>query len=216
MKPHADRPRAAAPRPIVCVVDDDPSCLRAIARRLEAAGFDVEPFESAEAFLARRPHAPGCAVVDLRMPGAGGLDIQDALSATEDPLPVIFLTGHGNVQDSVRAMKRGAVDFLTKPVAGEELVAAVTRAIALDGKARAAWQALRTLRGRYDTLTPREKQVFALVARGLLNKQIAAELGTSERTVKAHRAQVMSKMGVSSVADLTRAAERLGAAADAV
>jgi FixJ family two-component response regulator len=190
-------------------VDDDPSFLRAIARRLEAAGFDVEPFESAESFLARRPHAPGCAVVDLRMPGAGGLEIQEALTTAEDPLPVIFLTGHGTVQDSVRAMKRGAVDFLTKPVAGEELVAAVTRAIAQDAKVRAARRELRALQARYDTLTPRERQVFARVARGMLNKQIAADLGTSERTVKAHRAQVMFKIGVTSVADLTRAAERL-------
>jgi len=193
----------------VHVVDDDSSFLRAVSRRLEAAGFAVEAFTSAEAFLSRRSNTSGCAVIDLRMPGADGLALQESLSREEDPLPVIFLTGHGDVHASVRAMKRGAVDFLTKPVAGEELVEAVRRAIALDAEARVARRFRRELRARYESLTPRERQVFALVARGLLNKQIAADLETSERTVKAHRAHVMRKMDVSSVADLTRAAERL-------
>jgi len=193
----------------VCVVDDDASFLRAVSRRLEAADFEVEAFSSAEAFLARRSHSPGCVVVDLRMGGQSGLELQDAIAGMDEPLPVIFLTGHGDVPSSVRAMKRGAVDFLTKPVSGDELVDVVRRAIALDANTRAERQALRELHGRYARLTARERQVFAFVARGLLNKQIAGELGTTERTVKAHRAHVMRKMEAQSVADLTRAAERL-------
>ena len=195
--------------PIVHVVDDDASFLRAISRRLEAAGFHVEGFDSAEAFLARRTHSPGCAVVDLLMPGADGLALQDALSTMDEPLPVVFLTGHGDVHSSVRAMKHGAIDFLTKPVSGDALVEAVRRAIALDERAREERRQSRLLRAAYDRLTRREREVFALVTHGLLNKQIAAELGTSERTVKAHRSHVMTKMGARSVADLARAAERL-------
>ncbi|MGE5245875.1 MAG: response regulator transcription factor [Betaproteobacteria bacterium] len=206
----SDRAAAARQRgPVVHVVDDDPSFLRAVSRRLEAAGFDVEAFGSAEAFLARRSHLPGCVVVDLRLKGQSGLDLQDADAAADDPLPLVFLSGHGDVHSSVRAMKRGAVDFLTKPVSGGDLIDAVRRAIALDAGARADREAYRELRRRYERLTPREREVFALVARGLLNKQIAAELGTSERTIKAHRARVMEKMGAQSVTDLTRSAERL-------
>ena len=149
-------------------------------------------------------------VLDLRMEGVSGLDVQQALADMDDPLPVIFLTGHGDVHSSVRAMKRGAVDFLTKPVAGDELVDAVRRALAADAAGREDRRVLRELRARYMRLTPREREVFALVAGGLLNKQIAGELGTSERTVKAHRAHVMRKLDVASVADLARAAERLG------
>jgi FixJ family two-component response regulator len=196
-------------RPVVHVVDDDPSFLRAIARRLEAAGFEVARFESAEAFLSRQIHSPGCAVLDLRMPGQGGLELQEAILREQDPLPVIFLTGQADVPSSVRAMKQGAIDFLTKPVSGEELAAAVRRAIELDASARAGRRRLRESMAAYGSLTPRERQVFSLVARGSLNKQIAAELGTSERTVKAHRARVMEKMGASSVADLARTAEQL-------
>lgn len=197
------------PRPVVRVVDDDPSFLRAVTRRLEAAGFEVQAFDSAEAFLARPSDAPGCVVVDLRMQGLSGLQLQEANARAEEPLPVIFLTGHGDVHSSVRAMKQGAVDFLTKPVAGEELVETVERALAFDVNARAARHRLRELRSRFGSLTGREREVFALVVRGLLNKQIAGELGTSERTVKAHRANVMRKMNATSVADLARAAELL-------
>lgn len=196
---------------MVHVIDDDRSFLRALSRRLEAAGFDVEAFTSADDFLARESDFPGCAVVDLRLSGQSGLDLQDALARTPEPLPVIFLTGHGDVHSSVRAMKRGAVDFLTKPVAGGELIEAVRRGFALDAAARAERRYLRELRGRWERLTPRERQVFMLVAGGMLNKQIAGELGTTERTVKAHRARVMEKMRVHSVADLARAAEHLGA-----
>lgn len=195
---------------LVRVVDDDPSFLRAVTRRLEAAGFEVAGFSSAEAFLARPGAAPGCVVVDLRMGGQSGLQLQEAVARSEEPLPVVFLTGHGDIQSSVRAMKQGAVDFLTKPVSGEALIDAVERAVAIDIGARADRQKVRELRARFGSLTAREREVFALVVRGLLNKQIAGQLGTSERTVKAHRANVMQKMHASSVPDLTRAAERLG------
>jgi FixJ family two-component response regulator len=193
----------------VYVVDDDPSFLRAVSRRLGAAGFQVEAFESAEAFLSSRRGSPGCVVLDLRMPDVGGLEVQEALLRSDEPMPVIFLTGHGDVHGSVRAMKRGAVDFLTKPVNGEELIAAVTRAIAIDAQSRDERSALRDLRSRYARLTPREREVCALVAKGWMNKQIAAQLGTTERTIKAHRAQVMTKMALQSVADLVLAIERL-------
>lgn len=195
--------------PVVRVVDDDPSFLRAVSRRLEAAGFRVEPFESPEAFALHYTDAPGCVVLDLKMPGIGGLELQQSLARAQDPLPVIFLTGQGDVRSSVQAMKGGALDFLTKPVVGEELIEAVHRAIASDLAAREDRRRLRELQASYARLTRREREVFSFVARGLLNKQIAGELGTSERTVKAHRACVMRKMGAASVADLTRAAERL-------
>lgn len=194
---------------VVYLVDDDPALLRSVSLLLRGAGFEVETFDSVEAFLARRSGSAGCAVLDLHMPGAGGLELQEKIAEFDNPLPVIFLTGRGDVSSSVRAMKRGAVDFLTKPVSGEELIAAVRRAMTLDDAARAKRREVRDLRERYQTLTPRERQVFALVARGLLNKQVAAELGTSERTIKAHRANVMRKMQMDSVADLARAEDRL-------
>jgi FixJ family two-component response regulator len=197
------------PLPVVHVVDDDPSFSRAVSRRHEAEGFEVVTFDSAEAFLSALTDGPGCVVLDLRMPGAGGLDVQEALARRADPLPVVFLTGHGDVHSSVRAMKAGAVDFLTKPVTGDELVEAVRRAIGLDESARASRRQARDLRARYARLTRREREVFALVARGLLNKQIAGELGMAERTVKAHRGRVMEKMELQSVAELALAAERL-------
>jgi FixJ family two-component response regulator len=143
------------------------------------------------------------------MPGFGGLELQAAIARAREPLPVIFLTGQGNVRTSVRAMKSGAIDFLTKPVSADELIDAVQRALATDAATRAERHGLRELRARYQTLTPREREVFALVARGRLNKQIAGELGTSERTAKAHRANVMLKMRMESVAELARAAARL-------
>jgi FixJ family two-component response regulator len=198
------------PEPVVRLVDDDPLLLRAVTMLLGAAGFRVATFDSAEAFLADPSDGPGCAVLDLHMPGPGGLELQQAIARADNPLPVVFLTGRGDVSSSVRAMKGGAVDFLTKPASGDELIDAVRRAIALDGTARAARRELGELRARHRTLTPRERQVFAGVARGLLNKQIAGELGASERTIKAHRANVMRKMKVSSVADLARIASRIG------
>jgi FixJ family two-component response regulator len=196
-------------QPVVRVVDDDPTLLRAVATLLRAAGFTVTTFDTPGAFLADRGGGPGCAVLDLHMPGAGGLELQEALALDDEPIPVIFLTGQGTVRSSVRAMKNGAVDFLTKPVAADELVDAVRRAIAIDAAARTERRGLRALRAAYERLTPREREVFALVALGRRNKQIAAVLGTSERTVKAHRANVMQKMGMASTADVARAAARL-------
>jgi len=197
--------------PIIYLVDDDPSFLRALSRRLRASDYQVETFGSAEEFLTRRrSDAAGCAVLDLQMPGPGGLELQEALAQAEEPLPVVFLTAHGEISSSVHAMKRGAVDFLTKPVRGDELLDAVQRALARGAVARETRQQKRKWGARYESLTSREREVFALVVRGLLNKQIADVIGARERTVKAHRAQVMQKMGVQSPAELGRAVEWLG------
>jgi FixJ family two-component response regulator len=197
--------------PIIYLVDDDPSFLRALSRRLRAAGYQVEAFGSAEQFLSRRrAEAPGCVVLDLQIPGLGGLGLQEALAEAEEPLPVVFLTGHADVPSSVRAMKLGAVDFLTKPAQGGELLEAVQQALARGAAARETRRHQRQWRARYESLTQRERDVFALVVRGLPNKQIADVLGTSERTIKAHRGQVMHKMGVQSPAELGRVVEWLG------
>ena len=197
--------------PIIYLVDDDRSFLRALSRRLRAAGYQVEAFGSAEQFLSgRRSEAPGCAVLDLQIPGPGGLGLQQALTEAEEPLPVVFVTGHGDVPSSVRAMKQGAVDFLTKPVQGDELLEAVEQALARGAAAREKRRHQRQWRARYESLTLREREVFALVVRGLPNKQIADVLGTSERTIKAHRGQVLHKMGVHSPAELGRVVEWLG------
>ena len=199
--------------PVVHAVDDDPSCLRAVSRMLRSAGFQVAAFGSVEDFLAHRRRYPdilGCLLLDLKMPGLSGLDLQELIYKEEDPLPVIFLTGHGDISSSVTAMKHHAVDFFTKPVSGDDLIPALHRAFALDAEAREARRQLRNLQERYRTLTPREREVFALVVRGLLNKQIAFEIGTGERNVKAHRAHAMAKMQVQSLAELVRAADRLG------
>jgi FixJ family two-component response regulator len=197
----------------VYVVVNDPPALRDISQRLEAAGLNVEAFNSVESFQACQLYAPACVVVELALRGRTGLDVQDALRRTAEPPPVIFLATTDDVGGSVRAMKQGAVDILAWPVTGEALLDAVKRAIALDADARARRRAVRELRARYERLTPREREVFALVARGLPNKKIATELGSAEGTVKAHRARVMEKMEVGSVADLARAAERLGSIA---
>lgn len=197
--------------PIIYLVDDDPAFLRGLSRRLVAEGYQVESFGSAQEFLTRRrSDAPGCAVLDLQMSGAGGLELQEALAQAEEPLPVIFLTGYGDVSSSVSAMKRGAVDFLTKPVRGAELLDAIKRALARDASVREARRQKREWGARYEQLSPREREVFALVVEGLPNKQIADVLGISERTVKAHRGQVMHKMGVQAGAELGRAVEWLG------
>jgi FixJ family two-component response regulator len=211
--------QAAAPQsetqrqgtPIIYLVDDDRSFLRALSRRLRAADYQVETFGSAKEFLTRRrSDAAGCALLDLRMPGPGGLELQEALTQAEESLPVVFLTAHGDISSSVQAMKRGAVDFLTKPVRGDELLDAVQRALARGAAARETRRQKREWGTRYESLTPREREVFTLVVSGLLNKQISDVLGASERTVKAHRAQVMHKMGVQSAAGLERAVEWLG------
>lgn len=196
--------------PVIYLVDDDPSFLRALSRRLRAADYQVETFDSAEEFLSRRrSDATGCAVLDLQMSGPSGLELQEALAQAEEPLPVIFLTAHGDVSSSVRAMKGGAVDFLTKPVQGDELIEAVERALTRGAAERQTRLQKREWRARYESLTPRECEVFALVVGGRPNKQIADVLGISERTVKEHRGRVMHKMGVQSPAELGRSVEWL-------
>jgi FixJ family two-component response regulator len=195
----------------VYVVDDDASFLTAVARLLRAAGFDVKTFSSATKFLGDiTPDSQGCVIADLKMPGVSGLDLQAALIKAECPMPVIFLTGHGDISTSVHAMKHGAEDFLTKRAPKEELLEAVKRAIARDAQVRDERARLRALRARFDALTPREREVLAHVISGQLNKQIAFDLGTSERTIKAHRGNIMEKLRLDSVADLVRFAEKLG------
>ena len=196
--------------PTVFVVDDDLSVRRSVVRLLESAGLRVEGFESGEAFLAhRRPTGPGCVVLDVRMSGMSGLELQRRLRAVGRPMAIVFITGHGDVPMSVAAMKGGAVDFLLKPFDDEALLAAIDRGIGRDRAWLLEQQELAVLRARYDRLTPREQQVFALVSAGLLNKQVAVQLGTSEKTIKVHRARVMAKMEAASLADLVRHAERL-------
>jgi FixJ family two-component response regulator len=198
--------------PVVHVVDDDNSVRNALLRLLRAAGYEARGYPSAGEFLLARPRdTPGCVVLDVCMPGPSGLDVQTAFAGLDDALPVIFLSGHGDVPMSVRAMKAGAVDFLTKPARREALLSAVRIALARDAGARTARQRSDGLRARFDSLTPRERAVLALVVAGKLNKQIAAELGASERTVKAHRARVMEKMQVASLAELVRVSELLHA-----
>ena len=182
-------------------------------RLLRAAGHAVEAFASAREFLAReRDDGPGCLVLDLRMPEMTGLELQDALERAGYAIPVVFVSGHGDIPASVKAMKAGAIDFLTKPVQNRDLLQAVERALARDRAARAARAERDAARARMARLTPRERQVCALVATGLLNKQVAAELGTGEKNIKLHRAHVMEKLGVGSVAELVRLVDRAGLA----
>jgi FixJ family two-component response regulator len=196
--------------PIVFVVDDDASVRDAVKRLISSVGLRVETFGSTREFLdAKRPETPACLVLDVRLPDASGLELQRDLTDAHIQIPIIFITGHADVPMSVRAMKAGAVEFLTKPFRGQELLDAIQEAIAKD---RLAWNErakMAELRSRYDSLTPREKEVLKLVASGLLNKQIGAELGTSELTIKTHRGRVMEKMGAESLADLVRMSERL-------
>jgi FixJ family two-component response regulator len=202
--------KVASKRIVVHVVDDDQGVRKGLCRLLEAAGYEARPYASAGEFLlAEKGDAPGCVLLDVKMPGPSGLELQQALARVPEPLPVVFLTGHGDIPLTVQALKAGASDFLTKPVKRETLLAAVETALAQDAVRRAQRDDLRTLRARYETLTPREREVLAQVVAGKLNKQIAGDIGAAERTVKAHRAQVMAKMQVSSVAELVRAAARL-------
>jgi FixJ family two-component response regulator len=195
----------------VFVVDDDATIRRALERLVRSVGLEVETYASAKEFLERPPvDGPACIVTDVRMPGLSGLDLQQELSSAGLDLPVIFLTGHGTVPMSVRAMKAGAVDFLQKPVDDQVLLDAIHRAIEGDQRSRTERALQNVLEGRLASLTAREREVFALVVRGLLNKQIAGELGTSEKTIKVHRARVMQKMEAGSLADLVRMGERLG------
>jgi FixJ family two-component response regulator len=189
----------------IFVVDDDRSFLTAVTRWLRASGYSVQSFTSASEFLEHySSDTPGCLIADLRMAGLSGLDLQDALIEADSPMPVIFLTGHGDIPTSVRAMRHGAEDFLTKRAPKEELLDAVKRALARDAQAREYRARLRGLRARFDAVTPREREVLAHVLQGKLNKQIAYDLGINERTVKLHRTSFMSKLQVQSVTELTR------------
>ena len=195
---------------LIHIVDDDESLRGALQRLLSAAGYRTKTYASAGEFLLEPPgDSPGCLLLDLRLPGPSGLDLQEALARHGIGLPVVFLTGHGDLATGVRAMKAGAVDFLTKPVEREPLFAAVARALELDAAQRAVRGAARELRARFAQLTSREREVFELVVAGRLNKQIASQLGIAERTVKAQRAQVMAKLGAANAAELGRIAAQL-------
>lgn len=203
--------------PCIHLVDDDASFRTAIARVLQLAGYRVQEYASAGAFLidASALGGPGCILLDLRMPGPSGLELHEALAKLDGTLPVIFVSAHGDLQSSVRAMKAGAVDFLTKPVDRDTLLEAIGRAIARDAKFRTQRERRQELDTRYATLLPREREVFAYVVAGKLNKQIAEALGIAERTVKAHRAQVMAKMRAASVAELVLLAAQIRSDRDA-
>jgi FixJ family two-component response regulator len=200
-----------SPTPIVFLVDDDSAVLTSLARLIRSAGLNAQAFGSPQEFLDRHdPHAPGCLVLDFSMPGLNGLELQAALAAKGCVIPIIFLTGHGDVPTSVQAMKRGALDFLTKPVHDDALLQAIHAAIDKDRIARLASAELADIQARIDSLTPREHEVMLHVIAGQLNKQTAADLGTVEKTVKVHRARVMEKMRVNSLAELVRLVQRAG------
>ena len=198
------------PERIVFVVDDDPLVRDSVADLLGSAGFPAQTFGSATDFIrAKRPDIPACLILDVELPGLSGLDLQTELAKSRIEVPIIFLTGHGDIPKSVRAMKAGAVEFLTKPFRGQEMLDAVRQALLRDGELRKQRVDRLELQERLGTLTPRERQVFALVVAGLLNKQIADELGTTEMTIKVHRGRVMRKMQAASLADLVRMAGKL-------
>ena len=196
--------------PIVLVVDDDPSVREALSKLFRSLGLEARLFAStAEVLQHKLPEAPCCLVLDIRLPGVSGLDFQTQLTNADIHVPVIMVTGHGDIPMSVRAMKGGAVDFLTKPFRDQDMLDAVAQAIERDRKRRDSDKALAELRVLFELLTPREREIMALVTAGLMNKQVAGELGVSEITIKIHRGHIMRKMGVRSLADLVRAAEAL-------
>lgn len=198
------------PEPTVFVVDDDSSVRRSTERLIRIAGFRVQSFESAQDFLGyQRPDGPACLVLDVRLPGLSGLDLQQALTRSGKQIPIIFVTGHGDIPMSVRAMKAGAAEFLTKPVKKAALLGAIQAAIDRDRLACRARAETGNLRERYNQLTPREREVMGLVVAGRMNKQVAGELDTTERTIKFHRANIMQKMSADSLADLVRIAQKL-------
>ena len=209
-----DRPKSshepANKKPIVFVIDDDASMSRALTNLFQSVGLGVEVFGSAPELLqSKLPDVPGCLVLDIRLPGLSGLDFQTELAKANIHIPIIFMTGHGDIPMTVRAMKGGAVDFLTKPFRDQDMLDAVLTAIERDRKRREAEKIIANLQALFETLTSREREVLALVASGLMNKQIAAELGLAEITVKIHRGHIMKKMGAKTLADLVRKAETL-------
>ena len=199
------------PNPTIFIIDDDSSMRRALSYLLQSAGYKVETYSSAEKFLQREPYdGVGCILLDVRMPGLSGMDLQEKLMRPDYMMPIIFLTGHGELSMGVHAMKKGAVDFLTKPCDDEQLLAAVNRAIEKDMQARGSYKEKQEIRRRIDLLTPRENEILRYVVAGMLNKQIAAKLGIAEPTVKIHRGRIMEKLRAESVADLVRMAGKAG------
>ena len=201
-----------SPLPTVFLVDDDASVRKALTRLIKSAGHQVESFASAQEFIESKPETTGvaCLVLDVRMPGLSGLDLQRELLAANAILPIIFITGHGDVPTSVRAMKAGAVDFLQKPVKDKDLLTAIEQSLARAARDQSEREEIAAIRQRVESLSPREFEVMALVVTGMLNKQIAAKLGIVEKTIKVHRGRVMDKMGVNSLAELVRVAEKIG------
>jgi FixJ family two-component response regulator len=196
---------------VIAIVDDDLSARRGLQRLIRSAGWDAESFASAQEFLARRgTEVPSCLVLDLQLPGLSGIDLQKQLAEVGLTIPIVFLTGHGDIPTSVKAMKAGAVEFLTKPVDASDLLRAIQEAVERDRRTRQQQEAMRMLRNRHGLLTAREQQIMQLVISGMLNKQIAAELKITEFTVKFHRGHIMRKMRADSLADLVRMAEDLG------
>ena len=210
-RPKSSHEPASAKEPIVFVIDDDASMRRALTNLFQSVGLKVEVFGSASEMLqSKLPDVASCLVVDIRLPGLSGLDFQTELAKANIHIPIIFMTGHGDIPMTVRAMKGGAVDFLTKPFRDQDMLDAVAMAIERDRKRRQADKIVATLQTLLETLTPREREVLALVSSGLMNKQTAAELGLAEITVKLYRGHIMKKMGARSLADLVRMAETLG------
>jgi FixJ family two-component response regulator len=209
--PKSSHEPASAKEPIVFVVEDDESMRRALSNLFQSVGLEVKLFGSASEMLkSKLPDVASCLVLDVRLPGLSGLDFQTELANANIHTPIIFMTGHGDIPMSVRAMKGGAVDFLTKPFRDQDMLDAVVAAIERDRQRREAAKIFSTLQTLFETLSPREREVMALVASGLMNKQVAAEIGLAEITVKIHRGNIMRKMGAKSLADLVRQAETLG------